>query len=242
MAVATPKTAAPTEPFRILLYAKCGSGKTRLAATAAAVPELSPVLFLSIDKSTAVIDRKKFPVHIVNVNTIAELSAALLTVGEYKTVVVDTLSEIHAMMLNESMRANALVAKAKGRDKSDFVPEQLDFAGAQNATLLLLRRLRDRNLNLICTAQDTELVDGTGANQVTLFDHAPRTAKGCTLQAPEFFQLVGYCERKGETFTIDFYKQRSIVKDTRRVFKPNAPLANPTIATIFAAFNNGNNA
>lgn len=238
MTTATKSVAvAPQEAFRFLVYAKWGTGKTRLVATAAAVQELSPVLFLSLDKTTAVIDRKKFPVTIVNINTAAELTAALATVGNYKTIIIDTLTDLHRLMLREAMKENKIVADQKQRRKSDFVPEPLDYNGAQNGVIIVLAAIRDRNINLICTAQDGDIVDGVGAEQITLYDHAPRTAKTCSQIVPEFFQAIAYAERKGETVTLDFNKQRSIVKDTRKVFK--ALLTNPTIATIYAAYNNG---
>lgn len=229
------------EPLRLLVYAKWGTGKTRLAATAAAVPELSPVVLWSFDKTTASIDKELFKLEIIEINTGAQLEAAFakLIVNnqlQYRTVIIDTITELHAMMMSEAMKGNLAVAKAKGREKSAYVPEPLDYNGAQNGVLIVLRKLRDLGLGLIVTAQDSSIVDGTGQNEVELYAHAPRTAKKCSLIIPEFFQLVAYGETptNGE-FTLDFNKSRSIVKDTRGVIT-GGKVVSPTVQKIYSLY------
>jgi len=231
------------EPLKLLVYAKWGSGKTRLAATAAAVPALCPVALWSFDKSTSSIDKKKFPLDIYEISNPKELSAATASISEkkYKTIIIDTLTELHALMLTHAMQLNKTTAIAKSRDKSDFVPEPLDYGGAQNGVLQLIRKLRDWNLNIIALAQDCQISDGTGSTERILFNHGPRTAKSLSLAVPEFFDMIGYGTLNGKKFSVTFNSTSplTMTKD-RRACIPQ-PVDDPTLAKIYTAYTGGAN-
>jgi hypothetical protein len=96
-------------PDQILLYGPYKSGKTYLAASAALVPELSPVLYIDVERSTTgTVDQLVLPdgrpalgntldvIHVRTHEEIESLLKALTTkTHKYKTVVWDTVDVSH---------------------------------------------------------------------------------------------------------------------------------------------------
>lgn len=220
------------EPLRALFYMLWGTGKTTLAATAAAVPELSPVAFWSIDKSTAVIDRKRFPVAVTNISNLAEWTAAMRAArkDKPKTIVVDTITELHSILLDEVQAIN--IAQ---KPRSELMLDRRDYNGAQWGTFKAIRDLIKLDCNLIVTAQDTDIVEGEQPNQRVLWQHAPQTAKSCSLDLPRYFQLVGYGLRNNSKLDLWFNKSGCMGKDTVNAF-PAGSLADANMSKIYKAF------
>lgn len=94
-----------SEKFSAIIYGKKGVGKTSLAATAAKVPELSPVLVLAVEDGSSVLDKEFHDdpnLDVVYVEDWATGAAVIDAVAnnqtKYKTVVVDTISELQEHM------------------------------------------------------------------------------------------------------------------------------------------------
>lgn len=94
-----------SEKFSCITYGKKGVGKTSFAATAARVPELSPVIVLAVEDGTSVLDRDYHDdpnldvVYVEDWPTGAAVIEALAdNPTKYKTVVVDTVSELQEHM------------------------------------------------------------------------------------------------------------------------------------------------
>lgn len=94
-----------SEKFSAVIYGKKGVGKSSLAASAAKVPQLAPVLFLAVEDGSSVLDKDYGDdpnLDVVYVEDWATGAAVIDAVAnnqtKYKTVVVDTLSELQEHM------------------------------------------------------------------------------------------------------------------------------------------------
>ena len=94
-----------SEKFSAVIYGKKGVGKSTLAASAAKVPQLSPVLFLAVEDGSSVLDKEYSDdpnLDVVYVENWATGAAVIDAVAnnqtKYKTVIVDTMSELQEHM------------------------------------------------------------------------------------------------------------------------------------------------
>lgn len=94
-----------SEKFSALIYGKKGAGKTSLAATAARVPELSPVLYLAVEDGSSVLakeygdDPNLDVIYVEDWPTGAAVIQAMAdNPTKYKTIIVDTISELQEQM------------------------------------------------------------------------------------------------------------------------------------------------
>jgi phage nucleotide-binding protein len=88
------KAEALNTPKTMLIYGDAGRGKTWLAASAAEIKELSPVLLIDVEGGASAIARDFKDVDVINVDTHEKFDKVmndLLTVKhKYKTVIIDT--------------------------------------------------------------------------------------------------------------------------------------------------------
>lgn len=94
-----------SEKFSAVIYGKKGVGKSTLAASAAKVPELAPVLFLAVEDGSSVLDKEYSDDPNLDVVYVEDwLTGAKVIDGvannqtKYKTVIVDTMSELQEHM------------------------------------------------------------------------------------------------------------------------------------------------
>jgi hypothetical protein len=94
-----------SEKFSAVIYGKKGVGKSTLAASCAKVPELSPVLFLAVEDGSSVLDKEYSDDPNLDVVYVEDWNTGAAVIGavadnptKYKTIIVDTLSELQEHM------------------------------------------------------------------------------------------------------------------------------------------------
>jgi len=149
--------------FNLLVYGKSGVGKTRLAGSAFAVPEMRRVLYIDIEGGVLTL-RKEFPgVERVRITTWKEMQQvydALYAGGHgFSTVVLDSLTEIQKFNMNEIMLK---LIEGKGDERDMDVPSIREWGKNLEQTRRFVRAFRDLPLNVIFTALEREDKDRAG--------------------------------------------------------------------------------
>lgn len=143
--------------FNGLIYGSSGIGKTILAGSASAVPEMSPVIFLDIEGGTLSL-RQRYPdVERVRIKSIKELfdtyKALKAGEGNYKTVVLDSITETQQTgMHGPGGIMQAAIAKDSDRDPD--LPGIGEFGKSTQMMRKLIRAFRDLPMNTIFTSLD----------------------------------------------------------------------------------------
>lgn len=173
------------EGIKLIVYGDSGTGKTWFAGTANDDPRTSPVLWIDLEGGTRTIaDRvRKLEslndlgnpqpgfIDVVRIRTFGQLQKVydfLYTSkyrdqrAVYKTVVIDSLTEINQLVLQQAMSDSPVK-----RLEID-VPEQRDYLKANSTMKAILRALRDIDgLHVILTAlAQTIEDDATGAVRI----------------------------------------------------------------------------
>jgi len=137
--------------INMLVYGDPGVGKTVLAGTASLVPEMAPVLCIDIEGGTLSVAAQKLDVDVVRVKTWTEMQAVydeLYRGTEYRTIVLDSITEIQKFSMNQIMEA---VTKADpGRDPD--IPSMREWGKNIEQLRRLTRAFRDLPMNTIVTA------------------------------------------------------------------------------------------
>lgn len=178
--------------FNILIYGKSGVGKTRLAGSAAAVPEMSPVLFVDIEGGTFTI-RDIYPdAHVVRVTSWPDLQIVYEALFDeetpYRTVVLDSLTEI--MKFNMYAIMQGVVKKEAERDPD--IPSVREWGKNIEQLRKFIRAFRDLPINTIFTALSTEEKNQkTGATEKKIALNGK-----LSLEAAGFLDIVVYMYTK----------------------------------------------
>lgn len=148
--------------INMMIYGDPGVGKTVLAGSASVVEDMSPVLIIDVEGGTYSLTSFFPEVDVVRVKSIAELLAVYkaLTVEEhgYRTVVLDSLSEINKMVMNDIMRA--VVEEDDERDPD--VPSIREWGKLGEQMRRIVRRFRDLDTHVIFTCLTDETTDKRG--------------------------------------------------------------------------------
>ena len=191
------KTRAPvsvsSEPspwLKLLIYGQSGSTKTRLACSAAKVPEMQPCLVFAFDNSMQSVDWKIPQIIVPDYATFKEALKEVDS-GKYKTVIWDTLTDYYQILLAEAMRQAKVDSATKGRAHDSDLPEQRDYYRAHELFRKSMREMRDKPFHFIATAQRAYAVD-----QVTneMLGQSPSISGKLNYEIIQFFWLVGQLE------------------------------------------------
>lgn len=217
--------------LNILIYGPAGAGKTYLAGTAQDHPETSPVLFLDIEGGTTTL-RKRKDIDVVRIDNTARLNevyemVAMDTEGSYRTVVLDSLTELHSVIMGNVMKQRL----EKRPDLAGEPPGMKEWGLAGDKLKTVVRAFRDLPLNTIIIALDKTDKDENGKVSI-----APALPGQLSMNIPGFLDIVGYMTANDEEDEIvrrlQTQKTRKVIaKDRTGVLAP--VIESPSIPLIF---------
>lgn len=149
---------APT--IKALLYSEPGVGKTTLAASAQDHPMLAPVCFANIEGGMISIAHRR-DIHAVDIFSTEDLYTLYGQIrdregpfADVRTLVIDNISELHTLDLDDTVRRAMNSGKDKDRNRTS--PDEIWQEDYGESTVRLLRLIRwlkgIDGLNLIITA------------------------------------------------------------------------------------------
>lgn len=140
------------EYINMMVYGNPGVGKTVLAGSADAVPEMRPVLIIDVEGGTLSLRDLHPDVDVVRVQSWKDMQKIYdqLYMGatEYKTVVLDSVTEIQKFSMYKIMED--LVKKDPDRDPE--VPGMREWGKNIEQIRRLVRAFRDLQMNTVITA------------------------------------------------------------------------------------------
>lgn len=179
--------------FNALVYGESSVGKTTLVGAADAVPQMRSVLFVDIEKGDLSLRKTEYRPDVIRLSDWEQLSSvynALRAGGhKYRTVIIDSLSEVQDLSMKDIM-----VAEAAGEYDT---PEWKHWNINQVRILRLLRNFRDLPMNVIFTALVTEVKDPKTGKMKKLPDLPGKLAP----KVPAIFDNVLYYYMK--EFVVD---------------------------------------
>lgn len=156
------------QAVNMLVYGDPGVGKTVLAGSASQIGSMSPVLFIDVEGGTMSL-RNKYPgVDVVRVSNWQDMTAIYNDIAtkesKYKTIVIDSLTEIQKFSMYNIMRD--LVNADPDRDPD--VPGIREWGKNAEQIRRFVRAFRDLPVNTIFTAlaaQDKDQKTGAVLNR-----------------------------------------------------------------------------
>ena len=236
LGVMTP--AESIEHLSLLIYGEPGAGKTFLAGTAQDHPDTSPVIIFDIEGGVTTLRRRQ-DIDVIQIRSIKELEVKLNelandTSGHYKTVVIDSLTELQKLDMHDIMQEQ-YQKKPDTTDKD--VPSQREWGKSGEHVRKIVRFTRDLPMNSIFTA--LSMVDKDEGGVVTYYPDLPGKLR---IHIPGFVSIVGFLtanEEKGEIL------RRLQVAKTRRVIAKDRTdslgqlIESPTIPLMWEKIQNG---
>lgn len=218
--------------FNLLIYGQPGAGKTYLGGTAQDHPKTSPVLVLDVEGGAATLRHRK-DIDVVRIRSFRELVEVWKQLQitkdlEYKTVLVDSLSELQKLDMNDIMTS----VLQRDPDRDPDVPSQREWGKSVNHMREIVRRFRDLPCNTIFTSLAKESKDvESGRVNVT-----PSLPGKLASEVPGFLDIVVYLYTDVER---DIVVRRLLAQPTRkfaakdRLAALGTVLENPTIPMIW---------
>lgn len=175
-----------------LFYGPPGVGKTVLAGSADAVPEMRPVLLIDVEGGTMSLRHTYPDVQVVRVQSWDDMQrvydALYSGQHDYKTVVLDSLTEIQKFSMYNIMRA--LLKKEPDRDPD--IPGMREWGKNIEQIRRLVRAFRDLPMHTIFTALVAIDKDAkTGVAQAR-----PSLSGKLSAEVGGFVDIVGYVYTK----------------------------------------------
>lgn len=217
--------------LKILLYGPSGTGKTSLASTASTVEELSPILYIDLERGTA--PTAKYGdldnMIIVQPASYKEFADLLVKIGgakdkPFKTVIIDTIDRLQELIKVHFTALNP---------KDSFAM----WAATYDRVLDLVNKIAfDLSLNIICITHESREV--TETERLSLIGPAFE-GKQSFKKLPSIFDLIGRMtwedvgdnEEENLVVVLNVKSSSSILTKTR--FDNMPPMiGNPTMSKI----------
>ena len=153
--------------FNMLIYGQSGTGKTMLAGSADAVPELRRVLFIDVEGGTLTLENSPYSqVEVVRIANWLELTGLYneLYAGNhgFNTIVIDSLTEIQKVSMEHILNSALPEGTASSFLESE-VPQLREWNINIEQVRKFVRKFRDLHVNTIFTALvNTEKNQRTG--------------------------------------------------------------------------------
>lgn len=245
MSSASPLADVVTSPdalgyLNLLVFGQPGAGKTRLVGTAQDHPMTSPLLLLDVEGGTTTLRNRK-DIDVIQVRSPKDVieahnSLLLENNGYYKTVAIDSLSELQDVDMAEVMR-KMLQARP---DRDPDIPDMREWGQSRAHIRKIVRAFRDLPLNTIFTA--LVLVEKNPQTGVTtLYPNLPGKLR---IEVPGFLDVVGYLHANVDgggniVRTIQFAQTRGVIaKD--RTDALGDKIDDPTIPGMWDLLHNDN--
>lgn len=148
----------------MLIYGEAGVGKTWLAGSADAVPEMRNVMYIDAESGASTLKQSWPKVKLVSTTKWDDYdrlyNALLAGAHDYRTVVLDSLSEIIEHCKEAIMEE--MVAKPQNADRDEDLLGIQEWGKVLTRMLRLVRRFRDLPMNVIFIAHAEPTKDKMG--------------------------------------------------------------------------------
>jgi hypothetical protein len=176
--------------LNMLIYGRSGVGKTRLAASASEVPEMSPVLLIDVEGGTFSI-RDVYPdVDVLRVRDWLEMQEVYNQLYDgkhpYKTVILDSLTEMQKFSMMNIMIE--LLKDPRNSDRDPDIPSIREWGKNIEQIRKMVRAFRDLPISTIFTALVVE-----DKNQKTgAIEKRPSLSGKLSGEVAGFLDIVSY--------------------------------------------------
>lgn len=182
------------EFFNLMIYGESSTGKTTLAGSCIEVPEMRPVIFLDIEGGTISL-RDRYPevekVRIDSWDDLVSVYMELKNGSMYKTVVLDSVTELEEFGMEEIMLRAVNKAASEGEERDPDLPGIGEHGKSSQRMRKVIRRFRDLPMNTIFTALERVDVDKRGRRTIK-----PRLSPKLASQVSGFLDVVLYMYKK----------------------------------------------
>jgi hypothetical protein len=230
--------------INMLIYGQSGIGKTMLAGSADAVPELRRVLFLDIEGGTLTLNNSPYnEVEVVRVRTWLEIAhiynELYLNKHGFKTIVIDSLTELQKISMEHIVSAETSYEPTDATNSLvnvTGVPQLQDWNINIEQVRKFVRKFRDLPVNTIFTA----LVNTEKDQRTGLTKNKPSLSGKVKDEVAAFLDIVAYYNIKevGDQSVRVLQTsstETTIAKD--RLSKLPSIIEDPTMAKIYEYLN-----
>ncbi len=199
--------------INFLCFGEPGVGKTTLLGTAEDSKETSPMLLIDVEGGVVTL-RKRKNLDVVSVRTMGQIVDIHRELhndpGYYKTVAIDSLTELQKLDMREIMRE----ASGRNPNQDEDVPSMREWGKSGERIRRIVRAYRDLPMNTLFTAH--AIIDKDANNATT---YAPSLPGKLRAELPGFLDIVGYMYtfvEDGETTRrVQFAKTKNVVAKDR---------------------------